>query len=97
MQLLSPGQVEREIERIAAQEYCADPLEIIGKCLPSWTPPESIQTTRCATTERYIRNAEGDGKRLWSKDLTPYMVGIMEALDHPLVREVPTVGPGRCG
>lgn len=61
------------------------------------TPPEQISTTEAARRYRWIRNAEGTGKRLWSLELTPFLKGPQDALDDPAVREVIIVGPGRSG
>ena len=97
MQLLSPEQLEHDLETIARDGFCADPFAQIARRIEDLRPAEEISTTHCAETERWLRNAEGDGQRLWSRDLTPYIEGIQDALDNDLVREVPVVGPGRCG
>lgn len=93
---LNAQALEAELERLASGFYFASPLEIAAQSVVLLTPPEQISTTQCAATYRYLRNAEG-GERLWDPGLTPYVVGIQDALDNPKVAMVAVSGPGRSG
>lgn len=95
--LLSPASLARQIEALAAGAFLADPIEILRDAVTLIRPPEKISTVECATRFRWIATPKGDGRRLWSKSLTPYNVGPMNALDDPAVQEVIIPKPGRSG
>lgn len=86
--LLSPPRLARDIEALGAGAYLQDPVELVAEALALFRPPENISTVECAERYRYIPTPKGDGKRLWSRDLTPYNVEPMNALDEPGVTEV---------
>ena len=95
--LLDPRALDEEIKRLAAGEYFANPADVIGQHLSLLTPPEDISTAECAERFRWVRAADGAAKQLWSRKLTPYLVGPMDAWDDPLCQEVIIVKPGRTG
>lgn len=59
-------------------------------------PAEYISTTECAIKHRVLPGPAG-GKVRWNPDLTPYMVGIQDTSDIPMVRVVAVKGPARSG
>ncbi|MGQ2986041.1 MAG: terminase gpA endonuclease subunit [Blastomonas fulva] len=70
---------------------------ILAGLLDFAKPPEQISTVHCAEQYRKLKTPRGTGTIPWSRDLTPYAVGIMDALDDPTVEEVIVPKPGRCG
>jgi len=97
MKLLSAAELSEVAKALAADQFCPAASEICWDHLSLLTPPENISTTECATLYRKIRTAEGTGYNLWSRDLTPYIVGPQDALDNPNVAEVIIPKPGRSG
>lgn len=97
MIVASPEQLMRSVEAIAAGKHLADAYSALDKVADFARPPESISTADCAERYRRMRLPKGDGYRLWSRELTPYMVPIMDALDDPDCQEVIVPKPGRCG
>ena len=89
-------ELESTFERLAQDGYCVDPVEVAREGLGLLTPPERISITDCAAQGRLIPNAEG-GARLWSPNMTPYINGIQDAIDDPLVRVVAAPGAARTG
>jgi phage terminase large subunit GpA-like protein len=94
---LSIDGLQAELEKLAAGEYLADPVPMAREAIELLTPPELISTTECAARYRLIPNPEGTGSTLWSPTLTPYINGIQDALDDPLVEMVVVPKPGRVG
>lgn len=88
---------ETELERLGAGEHLADPIDMALQAIDLLTPPELISTTECAAKYRYIPAKEGDGKALWDPTLTPYMNGIQDALDDPMVGVIIVPKPARTG
>lgn len=95
--LLSPARLAREVEALSAGAFLQNPIALISEGLSLLRPPEQISTVECAEQYRYIRTPKGDGRRLWSRELTPYNVGIMDACDDPRVQEIVVPKPGRSG
>lgn len=95
--LLDPAGLENELTALSEGAYLASPAAIIGEHLSLLTPPENISTVECAERHRWVRSADGAAKRKWSRSLTPYLVGPMDAWDDPLCQEVIIVKPGRTG
>ena len=95
--LLSPQRLKRDVEAFAAGRFLAKPHDLLARSVSLLRPPERISTVECAERYRYLRNARGDGKRLWSRKLTPYLVGPMDALDDSRCNEVVMPKPGRSG
>lgn len=89
-------ELEADLERLAADGFCPDPADLAIDALSLLTPPEQISTTDCAAQYRLIPTAEG-GTRLWSPTLTPYICGIQDSLDDPLVRVTLVAGAARTG
>lgn len=81
---------------LASHSYCQDPADIARAALLRLMPKESMTTLEYAETKRVFRKPDGT-KTHWSRDLTPYMVPIMDALDNPDIPEVIVPKPGRCG
>lgn len=96
--MLNPlAELERELERLGADGYCADAWATVRNHRELLLPPEDISTKECAANHRYLPNPEGTEKRLYDRSLTPYMDGPQDALDDPQYLEVDVVGPGRTG
>lgn len=95
--LLSPARLQRDIEALAAGAHLARPLDLVAAGLSLFRPPEQISTVECAEKYRRIPTPKGDATRPWSRELTPYLVGPMDALDDPAVQEVIIPKPGRTG
>lgn len=89
--------LESDLEALAADRFCQNAKVIARELSSKLLPPESISTRECAAQYRYLPNPEGDGKRLWDPDLTPYMNGPQDALDDPRYRFVVVPGPARTG
>ncbi len=89
-------ELEADLARLGRDGFCADPREIAREALQLLTPPERISTTESASRYRLLPNAEG-GARLWSATKTPYINGIQDALDDPLVPTVAVPGAARTG
>lgn len=94
---LPTDEVAQQFSVLASDGFCADAYARSRELLSLLLPPERISTTECAAKYRYIKNPEGDGKRLWSLNRTPYMTGPQDAMDSPLYRMVVVVGPERSG
>lgn len=98
MRVYSRQELASEIERIAADGYCADIAEMALEARSHLTPPEDIGTIECAEASRYFRSPKGDKKFLWSRKQTPYLLGpAYFGLDDPTCREVIMPKPGRSG
>jgi len=95
--LLSPERLAQDIRSLGDGQHYADAAALIGDALTLFQPPENISTVECAEEYRKIRTPKGDATRPWSRDLTPYLVGPMDALDEPGVTEVIIPKPGRTG
>lgn len=89
--------IEDRLSILAEDGFCADAYEEAIGQLSLLLPPERLSTTECAVKYRYMKNPEGDGKRLWSLNRTPYMKPVQDALDNPRYRMVIVVGPERSG
>lgn len=81
---------------IQRSEFCAEIFSLLRSSFRLLTPPEDISTTQCAEESRYLPGPKG-GVRLWSRELTPYIVGIQDALDDLRYTTVAVVGPARSG
>jgi len=88
--------IEADLERLARDGYCADPLDQVAAALGLLTPPERISITECAAQGRLLPTSTG-GARLWSATMTPYINGVQDALDDPLIRAVVVPGAARTG
>jgi phage terminase large subunit GpA-like protein len=97
VRVLTPEQLAETARIIANDGFCASIAEIARDNLYHLRPPEKISTTEWAEKNRLVRNADGDGKRLWSADLTPYNIEPQDVLDEEGVNEVIMVKPGRSG
>jgi phage terminase large subunit GpA-like protein len=103
--MLAPvAEIERELELLATDGYCADARAVVRSQLELLLPPEDISTKECAEKHRYLPASEGgigaDGeqaKRLYDRSLTPYMDTPQDAMDAAEFIEVDVVGPGRTG
>ena len=94
--MLQQRELEADFELLADGGFYADFHEIALEAIALLTPPERISITDCAAQHRLIPNAEG-GARLWSPTLTPYINGIQEAMDDPLVKVIAVPKPARTG
>jgi phage terminase large subunit GpA-like protein len=97
VRLLSRREIVEQLGKLSAGEYCADPVELAQEELYNLLPAQSVSTLECAEKHRYFRAPEGDAKIRWERERTPYLVGPMDALDNPNVREVIMPKPGRSG
>jgi len=89
--------LERELGELGRLEHCVKARDVAADLISLTLPPEDLSTTECAERYRFMRAREGSGKRRWLRKLTPYVVGIQDALDSPLYRFVVCIGPGRTG
>lgn len=96
MRVYSREELAEQATLIASHSYCQDPADIARAALSRLLPRESLSTLEYSETKRFFRKPDGT-KTHWSRDLTPYMVPIMEALDNPDIPEVIVPKPGRCG
>lgn len=97
MRVFSRQELAEAIELIGADGFCANIADIARSQAFQLTAPENISTVECAEKYRYFRSPEGDAKFLWSRKRTPYLVGVMDALDNANTREVIMPKPGRSG
>lgn len=81
---------------LAADGFCQAPAALAASKLDSLLPRDSLTTLEYSETRRVIRKPDGT-KTNWSRDLTPYLVPIMDAHDDPEVQEIVVPKPGRCG
>lgn len=96
MRVYSREELAEQATLIASHSYCQDPADIARTALARLLPKESMSTLDYSETRRFFRKPDGT-KTHWSRDLTPYMIPIMEALDNPDIPEVIVPKPGRCG
>lgn len=96
MRVYSREELAEQATLIASHSYCQDPSDIARAALSRLLPRESLSTLEYSETKRFFRKPDGT-KTHWSRDLTPYMVPIMDALDNPDIPEVIVSKPGRCG
>lgn len=85
-----------QIQALAAGEYLTPVGNIFADSLERLLPPENISTLDYSEHHRVIRKPDGT-RTNWSRDLTPYLVPIMEAHDDPDVLEIVVPKPGRTG
>jgi phage terminase large subunit GpA-like protein len=96
--MLDPvARLEEQFLELADDKHCASAKAAALGFVSMLLPPEDISTKECAAKYRYLPNPEGDGKRLYDRELTPYMDGPQDALDDPLIPAVIVPGPGRTG
>lgn len=91
------GEIEQRVDALSQKRCLGSFLGLFKDGVDLLLPPDDISTAECAERFRWLRTADGRGKRLWSRSLTPYLVGPMDAWDDPLVQEVIIVKPGRTG
>ncbi len=96
MRVYSREELAEQATLIASHSYCQDPADLARAALARLLPKESMSTLDYSETKRFFRKPDGT-KTNWSRDLTPYMIPIMEALDNPDIPEVIVPKPGRCG
>lgn len=96
MRVYSREELAEQATLIASHSYCQDPADIARAALSRLLPREAVSTLEYSESKRFFRKPDGT-KTHWSRDLTPYMVPIMEALDNPDIPEVIVPKPGRCG
>lgn len=96
MRVFSREELAEQATLLASHSFCQDPADIARAALPRLLPKESMTTLEYSETKRFFRKPDGT-KTHWSRDLTPYMVPIMEALDNPDIPEIVVPKPGRCG
>lgn len=96
MRVYSREELAEQATLLASHSFCQDPADIARDALSRLLPKESMTTLEYAETKRVFRKPDGT-KTHWSRDLTPYMVPIMEALDDPDIPEIVVPKPGRCG
>lgn len=86
----------KQVQELASGAYLASAGDIFYDSLKRLLPPEKISTLAYSEQHRVIRKPDGT-KANWSRDLTPYLVPIMEAHDDPDVLEIVVPKPGRTG
>lgn len=95
--LMSPAELQADIERLASGEFQADPLEIFLEAIDLLTPPESMSTVDCAERFRNMPAGEDGAVVKYDRWRTPYNVGPMNALDDPSCNLLVMVKPSRSG
>lgn len=96
MRVLSKAELLEQARIIGTDGFCANISEIARGHLDLLRPPQDITTLEYSEKHRLIRKPDGS-KTPWKRDLTPYLVPIMDALDNPKVREVIVPKPARSG
>lgn len=96
MRVLSRQELAEHANLLATHSFCQSPAQIAASGVDRLLPRESISTLAYSLSHRIIRKPDGT-KTNWSKDLTPYLVPIMDAHDDPEVLEIIVPKPGRCG
>lgn len=96
MRALSRQELQREAELIAADAFCASPCDLAAARLDLLKPRDQISTLEYSVKHRIIRKPDGTKTR-WLADLTPYLIPIMAAHDDPLIAEIVSPKPARCG
>lgn len=96
MRVYSRQELTEQARLLAAHAFCRKPHDIARGLLDRLLPRESISTLEYSQTHRVIRKPDGT-KTAWSRELTPYLVPIMDAHDDPEVQEIIAPKPGRCG
>jgi phage terminase large subunit GpA-like protein len=96
VRVFSRAELAEQAHLLSSHSFCQRPAEIAAKFLDRLLPRESISTIDYSEQHRVIRKPDGT-KTNWSRDLTPYLVPIMEAHDDPDVLEIVVPKPGRTG
>lgn len=96
MRVYSRRELAEQARLLASHEFCQKPADIAESVLDRLLPREAITTLAYSETIRVIRKPDGT-KTNWSRDLTPYLVSIMDAHDNPDIPEIVVPKPGRCG
>lgn len=81
---------------LAENRLYASANECLRDSLDLALPPELISITQCAIDKRYVPGPDGS-KTKWTLEKTPYIEGIQDCCDIPLVRVVAVKGPARSG
>lgn len=76
--------------------FCSSPARIAQGLVDRLLPRETIETVEWSLKHRVIRKPDGT-RTNWSRDLTPFLIPIMEAHDEPEVLEIIVPKPSRCG
>lgn len=61
---------------------------VISQCLAKFRPPEKISTTEWANRYRWLDQKSSAHYGKYSTDLTPWVPGMLDALDDPRVKKV---------
>lgn len=96
MRVYSRQELAEQARLLATHSFCQNPAEIAAGLLDRLLPREHISTIAYSEQHRIIRKPDAT-KTHWSRDLTPYLVPIMDAHDDPAVQEIVVPKPGRCG
>jgi len=96
VRVLSRQELAEHARLLSNNAFCQNPADIAEKLLDRLLPREDISTIEYSENDRIIRKPDGT-KTNWSRDLTPYLVPIMDAHDDPEVLEIIVPKPGRCG
>jgi phage terminase large subunit GpA-like protein len=96
VRVYSRKELAEQAELLANFRFCPSPADIAREFLHGLVPKETIATLEYSEKHRVIRKPDGT-KTNWSRDLTPYLVPIMEAHDDPEVLEIIVPKPGRTG
>ncbi len=88
--------MEERAFQLSTHQFCHSPADLALPLLDRLLPRESISTIGYSENHRIIRKPDGE-KVSWSRELTPYLVPIMDDHDDPNVFEIIVPKPGRCG
>ena len=96
MRVFSREELEQQANLLASNAFCQRTATIASGLLDRLLPRESLTTLEYSLRFRTMRKPDGTRTK-WSRELTPYTVPIMAALDDPEVLEVIVPKPGRTG
>jgi len=96
VRVFSRGELAERAERLSRHGFCQRTADIAAKALPRLLPRDDISTLDWSLEHRVMRKPDGT-KTGWSRDLTPFVVPIMDAHDDPEVLEIIVPKPSRCG
>lgn len=97
MRIFGKEELRNALELISADGFCANIAELALSKIHTLSPPRKISTIEYSENYRFIRSSTDTQKTKWKRDLTPYLVPVMDALDNPNVRGVVVPKPARSG
>lgn len=96
MRVFSREELAERAHRLSSHDFCTAPADIAKGLVDRLLPRDTVSTVDWSLNHRVIRKPDGTVTN-WSKDLTPFLIPIMEAHDNPEVLEIIVPKPSRCG